>query len=66
MKNIFKSRKGLIAITAISFISGVYHLYLLGRCDEISEILSIAGENGSTGFDFDIFGDKKHAIVTIK
>lgn len=64
MKRLFKTRKATIAVVVVSFIVGAYHLYLLGRCDEINELTAIASDNGSIGVDFDIFGDKKHVIIT--
>lgn len=45
LKNIFKTRKGLITMSGICFALGAYHLYLLGRCDEIKQIVDIAYSN---------------------
>ena len=42
LRNVFHSKPTQIAGTAVSLLFGLYNLYLLGRCDEIEEIVDIS------------------------
>lgn len=42
LKNVFYSKPTQIAGTAASLLFGLYNLYLLGRCDEIEELVDIS------------------------
>ena len=42
LRNIFHSKPTQVVGTAVSLLFGLYNLYLLGRCDEIEELVDIS------------------------
>lgn len=66
LKRVFKTRKGLVAAFALSAVSAMYHLYLLGRCDEIQEKANILRNNGDFATTFKLYDDEEIRIHMFK
>lgn len=62
LKRFFNTRKGMIAATAISGLFAIYNLYMLGRCDEVQEIVDLTRSNGKFKPTFKLYNGDKSTI----